>query len=82
MFYRNPFIIKPNNAIWSDKSEASTILNNEFWGVPSAPTIAWGKFKVGGVFVDVLARKFKVGGTFVDATGYKVKVGGVFVDVV
>ncbi len=47
-----------------------------------APTTSWGKIKVGGVFVDLLAQKIKVGGTFVDTTGYKVKVGGVFVDVV
>lgn len=81
MFYRNPFIRKPNNAIWSDKSEASTILNNEFFGVPS-PTTVWGKIKIAGTFVDITNRQFKVGGVFTSALGYKVKVGGVFVDLV
>lgn len=38
MFYRNRYVIKPTGAIWSDGSVASTILNNEFWGVPTPPS--------------------------------------------
>lgn len=45
------------------------------------PATSWGKVKIGGVLVDVLAPKIKIGGVLVDATGYKVKVGGVLVDV-
>lgn len=31
-FYRNDFVNKPKTAIWSDLSQASVILNNEFFG--------------------------------------------------
>ena len=50
--------------------------------VGGAPTIAWGKIKLSGTFVDITNRKVKLSGSFVDATGYKVKVGGTFVDLV
>lgn len=79
----------PYDESYVDKGWFDAVLTPSGWfdngfsedaGAP--PSAGRGKIKVGGVFVDLLARKFKVGGTFVDATGYKVKISGTFVDLV
>lgn len=81
MFYRNSYINKPRSWIWSDKSNASSILNAEFFGV-TAPTTVFGKIKVAWTFVSVIDRKIKVAWTFISAIWFKVKSSGTFIDLV
>lgn len=58
--YRNAYIKKPKTAIWSDGSNASVILNNEFFGTAPVAyelTIDSGVYVITGSNIDLLYNR-------------------------
>lgn len=58
--YRNAYISKPKTGIWSDGSNASAILNNEFFGSSAVSyeiTIDAGSYAYSGTSIDLTSQR-------------------------